>query len=238
MKQLLLIFSFLVLAVKSALAQTATFIFSQNGVAPIPAFNLGKPAGLVFFKTNLGKYLEFSPDVTFSLKDGRLWFSDMWLRGNIPLDSTGRWIATIGVDFPSYFGQPFTGQSGEKIDQILRYPTCQAKLRRTFKGGNTITFDYWYTQAIEAEYGVKGSYISLSCNWNKSLGADFSFNAIPNLFFLSYSDGTKGFASSVNATVSHNKTGLFIDVLGLTSLTAKKVNPAYSVSLGITRKLF
>lgn len=222
----------------TANAQTATFTFSQNGVAPIPAFTLGKPAGLVFFKTNLTKHLEFSPDVTFSLQDGRLWFSDLWFRYNFALDTANTWIATIGGDFPSYFGQPFTGARGENIDQILRYPTCQAKLRHLFKDGNFIAFDYWYTQAIEAEYGVKGSYISLSYNWTKPLGKDFSFNTIPNVFFLSYSDGTNGFVSSLDASVSHTKSGLFIDLLGLTTITANNVNPTWSVSLGITRKLF
>ena len=219
-------------------SQTTTVIFTNNGIAPIPAFTLGKPAGLAFVNANISKHIEIDPDVTFSLATGKLWFSDVWLKYSFWSDSTKKWLFTIGADFPSYFGQSYTDAAGKTIDQIVLYPTAQLKVKHTINKNLTATLDYWYTQATKIEYGTKGSYISLSTDWNKTLPKKvYSLELNPNVFYLTYSDGTKGLAGSFSVNLFHIKSGIFIGTQGLVPITVKSLKSTWNISVGLTRKL-
>lgn len=221
-------------------AQTVTAIVSNNGIAPIPAFSLNQPAAMVFLKTNITKNLEFSPDITFDLRNGKGWFADTWIRWNQSLDTLNKWIATVGFDW-SFFFQSY-GTNGDAITQTVRYPTYQAKLKFNQSKKNTFIFDYWYTYPAtsEKQYGVKGSYVSLMYSRTQEY-KKFTIGGNLNIFYISYSDGSKGFGSSYDGYVSHNKSGLFLGAQLIHSLspqssTNMKLN--WNVSLGITRKLF
>jgi len=218
-------------------SQTVTAIVTTNGISPIPAFTLSEPAGLIFVDTKLGKHFIFAPDITFSLKDGRLWFSDLWLKYELNLDLAKRWIAIVGIDCPAYIGQSTIDNNGKKISKAENYPTGQFCIKHRIGEKNTVIFDYWYLQAVDMTTGIKGSYISLSFNLVKEL-KQLSFISNPNVFYLNYSDGTKGFVGSINAILCHNKSGFFISTQGMTPITTDKIKAAWNISLGITKKLF
>lgn len=218
-------------------SQTVTVITTTNGIASIPAFTLGEPAVLVFLRTNISKHFSFSPDITFSMKDGSFWFSDLWLRYHTDLDSTKKWTVIVGVDYPSFIGGSATNTAGKKISTTSIYPTGQLCLERKVGKSNLLVLDYWYLKATDMTTGIKGSYLSLSFYYNKPL-KDFSFGLHPNLFYLNYSDGTKGFMGALDVKFSHNKSGLFFASQGISPLGADKVKSGWNLSLGITRKMF
>jgi len=233
-----IILSFFVLVTSVCCAQKATAIISSKGAAPIPSFSLGKPAALVFFNTKLSKNLEFSPDVAFDLESGKGWFLDTWLRWNQPLDSknidSARWIGTVGFDWSLFF-QKFSA-GFEDITQSVRYPTYQAKLQFLQSKKNTFTADMWYIYAVEKEYGVKGTYVSLCYNRNEER-KKVTFGGNTNTFYLSYSDGVRGLAGAYDVYLSHNKTGLFAGAQFIHSFTVEGMKPVFSMQFGITRKL-
>lgn len=225
-------------------AQTVTVIASNKGVAPIPAFSIEEPAVLLFFNTKLGeksiwKHIEFSPDIALN-SGNKLWFSDLWVKYNhwAKKDSLKNTVYTVGVDFPSLFGQQYILPSGEKINQLVTYFTVQGKVFRRINNNFSITFDYWYLQGTNMKYGVAGSYVSTSALWSKKINNFFTFFANPNVFYLDYTDGTKGFVSSLEFTVLHKKSGIFFKTLGLAPIVSKQVNSNWNISLGVTRKLF
>lgn len=216
-------------------AQTATIMASSKGIAPIPFFGLPDPAGMVFLKTNITKNLEFSPDATFNMRTGEGWFMDTWLRWNQPIDSAGKWIATVGFDWSLFFQEYSAG--GNRISQSVTYPTYQAKLRFIPNKKNAFKIDLWYTYPIQKEYGVKGTYVAFVYTRTQEMRT-FTLEGNCNIFSLNYSDGTVGCAASYDVACFHNKTGLFISSQFLHSLTVKNMVPSANVSLGITRKLF
>lgn len=234
MKKLLFVLALALCATKMH-GQTLTAVASTKGIAPIPAFNLPEPAGLIFLNTKITNNLEFSPDFTYSLKDGKGWFLDTWLRYNVTLDSAKRWVATAGYDW-SFFFQPYTA-NGEAITQTVRYPTYQARLKFIQNAESTFTFDYWYTYPIERAHGITGSYISIMYSRTKEL-QKVVLSSNPNLFYISYSDGTKGFLGSIDFSCAHKKSGLFVSTQLLKPITANNSRLVYNFSIGITRKLY
>jgi hypothetical protein len=243
MKKIIFFVTFLVIVIFSK-SQTVTVVAANKGVGPIPAFSIENPAVLLFFNTKLGEkgiweHIEFSPDIALN-SGSRLWFSDVWLRYNYygKNDTLKKTVYTVGVDFPSLFGQEYTLPTAEKINQLVTYFTVQGKIKRMVNKNLSLTLDYWYLRATNMKYGVAGSYISTSASWNKEVGKKFIFSANPNVFYLDYTDGTKGFVGSLGLTLAHKKSGLFIGTLGLTPITSKQVKSNWNVSLGITRKLF
>ncbi len=214
--------------------QTVTVIASTNGIAPIPSFNLNEPAALVFLNTNITKNLEFSPDFTYDLRNGKGWFLDTWLRWNQPLDSAKRWTATVGYDWSLFFQPLQTG--ADEVSQSVRYPTYQAKIKFIQNKQTAFTLDYWYTYAIEKAYGVKGIYLGFTYSKSKEL-EHFTLSSNPQVFFISYSDGAKGFSSSVDLSLAHKESGVFISSQAMKSISVPNLKFAWNLSLGITRKL-
>ncbi len=153
-------------------------------------------------------------------------------------DTLKKTVYTVGVDFPSLFGQSYTLPTGEIIDQTVVYYTIQGKIKRFVNKNLSFVLDYWYLRATDMKYGVAGSYISTSVVWDKNINKNLSFTGNPNIFYLGYTDGTKGFVGSLGLTVTHKRSGLFLGALGLTPIASKQVKSNWNVSLGISRKLF
>lgn len=231
-----LLFLLMVFVATLASGQEITVIATNNGIAPVPAFTLGKPAGLVLMRMNLTKHLEFAPDINFSLEDGKLWFADLWLKYSFNLDSAKKWTAVVGIDFPSQVGQAFTFD-GERIHQSVVYGILKSSLNYAINENNSVMLDYWYTYTSKLKYGVKGSYLSLLYTWKKPF-KKFTIASNLNLFYINYSDGAKGLSGSVTTKLTHTKTGLFISTQEMSPLIAQKVNTEWNVSFGITRKVF
>lgn len=242
MKKLLLLLVILVCAlqIKAQIrSQTVEISTTTNGIAPIPAFKLGEPAGLIFFNTSVGKHFIIAPDITFSLNDGKLWFSDVWVKYYWKLDSASRWTAILGADFPSFIGQATIDNHGQKITKAENYPTGEIAIKYMLKNWDNITLDYWYLQALNMKTGIKGSYLSLSYNFSKNIwGDNFSIDCSPNIFYLNYSDGTNGFACSIKTSISHSKTGLFISTQEMAPLTVNNTTACWNISAGIKVTIF
>jgi hypothetical protein len=222
-------------------AQTLTLIGTSNGISPIPLFSSGAPSVMVFVNTNLAETknkrfsLEYDPDFTYALPSGNGWFCDQWIKGNIWLGTSRRWQFTGGLDWSFIFTDIQSEE--EKISRTVRYPTFQLRSKFFQSKNNTFTLDYWYTYAIEKNAGVAGSYVSLAFGRQEDLNK-FSFATNPNVFYISYNDGTKGFAGSLDATIAHKKSGLFINAQMIEPFNATNSKFAWAVSIGISRKLF
>lgn len=231
---------FMVIIINTTSAQSnVTGVVTNNGIGLIPAFNLNNPAALVFAKLNISKHIEFSPDFAINIKDGKPWFGDLWLRYNQSLDTSNRWIATVGFDYSPYF-QPFE-KNGEEVTQCVIYLAYQAKMKFVQNKKNTFVLDYWYNCTVKRDipYGIKGSYLSLTYSREEPLKKFTLFGNV-NTFFISFSDKSKGIGVSYDASLAHKKSGLFIGTqlvhsVSPRSSTNMKIN--WSISLGINRNL-
>lgn len=236
MKRLIVVLC--VLSLSGYAQSNATFAITNNGIAPVPAFNLGRPSVSVFTEMKLSKNLSFCPDFALDATTGRGWYADTWIRWTQQLDSTGRWKAVVGFDW-SYYFQNFEVSTNKNITQTVMYPTYQAKLLFSPNDNNSITADCWYTYPIasEKQYGISGIYISTKYTNIKKISKAFNLVSGANLFYINYTDGSNGFASSYDANLIHNKSGLFVSPQILHSISPKEqtnVKFNWNISLGIT----
>jgi hypothetical protein len=226
--------------------QHMTLMGSNEGVAPISSFSVDEPVIMMFFKTNLAdsgfwSHIEVSPDV--AIKSGNeLWFTELWLRGNYwaKKDTLKKTVYTVGINFPSFFGQKYTLPTGEEINQVVTYYDLQAKVTRKLSKKLSLSFEYWYLRCTDMRYGVAGHYASINGLFTQQLdnGNNFVLSVNPNLFYLDLTNKTKGLVGSLGINIIHPKTGLFAGVMGITKVTSDQVARNGNVSLGITRKIF
>lgn len=216
--------------------QTLTAYATNNGMGTIPAFTLGKPAGLIFLTTNITPKLEFSPDFTFQLKDFKGWFLDAWLKWNQPLDKNKKWIATAGVDWSLFFRDvPLESGEGE-ISQSIRYPMLEGKLKYAPNAGSAFVFDYQYGWTMGKEYKDGGHYYSLQYQRDVDL-KQFVLSASLNTFYLDYCYDVKGFDAFFESTIGHKKSGLFAGLHLIQPITVKQTQFDWGVQVGIKRSL-
>jgi|GEM_PF-3792235 len=215
---------------------TMTAFVSSIGIAPIPAFSLDDATCMIISNFKHRRF-EFQYDYAYSLASdsfGKGWFSDMWFRYNQPMGK--QTTATVGFDWSMFYQNFDIPNSGNNIHQAVRYTTYQLKLNHLFKNSWRVTSDYWYTNPIEKEYGITGSYLGLTGNKFSSY-KNISMSYSTNLFGLNYDNGTKGVAIAYEVSLSHNKTGLFVGTKLMHTISVDGLPLAWNVSFGINKQL-
>lgn len=233
---ILLVFLFAVATTVNAQDKTTiTAIVASKGVGPIPSFSLDEPAVLVFSSMRVWKNLYYMPDVAFGLDGGgKGWFMDNWVKWVQPIDSLGRWSVSAGADWSLFF-QPYSGTNGSVISQVVRYPTFELAGKFAPDTTQAVSAAYWYTYAVEKDYGVAGHYVSIKYSKTWQLGKRFLFAGDVNPFWISFSDGARGVSVSGVATLADRLTGLFIATQAIVPTVATAGKLSGNVSMGITR---
>lgn len=231
MKKILLVM--FIATSSTAHAQTITATVTNFGMAPVPAFALKKPAAFFVYEGTLYKGKTFtlgvSPDLGINLTNGQGWFGDTWLSATKSLDTTGRFLASIAVNWSIIF----SNQNG--TTKSVPYPTERYRFQYIPDKKNLFDIEMWHTRAIPLKDGIRGSYISFQYTRSEKIHA-YTLGGNANLFHLDYSDGTKGFAGAMYVSVMH-KSGFFIGVKYMHTLNAVHVTHAQNVTIGYTRKL-
>ncbi|HTH93005.1 MAG TPA: hypothetical protein VL576_00805 [Candidatus Paceibacterota bacterium] len=235
MKKGFLTLIILVSIVSFAKAQSITAFVTSNGLAPVPAFKLGKPAAFLAFDGNIISTKRFSleanPDLGIDLTNGQGWFGDTWLQGNLKLDTAGRWIASAAIDWSLIFVQQANGKT-----MSVPYPTTKLQMRFTMDPKNAFDLESWYTKAIPLSDGIAGTYTSFQYTRSQQLGSTYTISATANLFYLDYSDGTQGFARSISASLTH-KSGVYVACQFTNDINAPHVTAVHAFTLGFTCKI-
>lgn len=220
----------------SANSQTIKAFVTNNGMGTIPAFTLGKPAGLVYMKGNITNHLEFAPNITFSLKNLKGWFLDAWLKWNQPLDKQKKWTATAGVDWSLIFRDVKIAGGEETISESVRYPMVEGKLQFLPDEKTSFVFDYQYGWTMGNEYKDGGHYYSLQYSKDVDVKKFLLSNSL-NMFYVDYCYDAKGFDVFFETAMEHKKTGLFIGAQIIQPITVKQTDFDYGITLGIRCKL-
>lgn len=234
MKKLFLLAAFAGITAFAKAQTTVTATVTTNGLAPVPAFKLGKPAAFFVFDTYLISTKRFSleaaPDLGINLTNGQGWFGDTWLQANNKLDSAGRWTLSSAFNWSLIFTRHPDGTTTS-----TPYPTGRLRLKFLMDRHNAFDFESWYTKAVPLRDGIQGNYTSFQYIRIQPLGT-FTASATLNLFHLQYSDGTKGFARALSGSIAH-KSGLFIATQFTNRINATHVKAVHNFTIGYTRKL-
>ncbi len=182
------------------MSASANISINSNGINPIPAFSLGKPAVLASVSITKGRF-SYDPGLAYGL-DAKPWYIDNWLHYLI----VNRKVFKLrtGINFSTFFSEKILPD--EKFLQAQRYLTGEIAGIFSLSERASITVLYWNDNG--QDHGtLTGGYYSISAEVNSvRLGDTFSLSASLQLFYLSYEGNNDGLFTSPR--IAFNETHL------------------------------
>jgi hypothetical protein len=171
---------------KNKLEPYLSFSLNSNGIAPIPAFSLDKPAIIANVGIAKGRF-SFDPGLAYSLQ-GKAWYIDSWLHYKIIMRP--KFELRLGLNF-STFCSGFS-VNGEKIQMAERYFTFSFTPTYKFSRVSSLSFDYWSDNGQE-KTSIKGHFFDLVYDRSEiSLGKKALMGINLMLFYINYSGNNDG----------------------------------------------
>jgi hypothetical protein len=173
---------------------------NNNGISPVPAFSLGKPALMTTFSIKKGRF-SFSPEYNMSW-DARPWVINEWFRYNIPHKKS---YYQIGANFSQFFIDKKDERS-QITTKMNRYIVGEAMFGTSFNEHLGIRLTYWISRSLDFDGVKQGHFIMASLPISK-LGASegLNLNLTPNLFYINNTIPFKGVFTSLIANVGYKK---------------------------------
>lgn len=168
---------------------------NNNGISPVPAFSLGKPALMTSFFIQKGGFT-FSPEFNYGL-DGKPWVVNQWLRYQ---KQHGRLLLRTGANMSLFFGRV---NSEVKLNQYL---ALEGFASYQMSANSSLNLLYWNSQGLDPAAVKSGHFLSLSASISKiPVTKALLLELRPNLFYLSNTIPFKGLFVSEITSISHKK---------------------------------
>lgn len=174
---------------------------TNNGISPVPAFSLGKPALLTTLHVQKGKFT-FSPEFNFDL-EAKPWSVNTWIRYQIIQKK--KWDFTLGNNFSLFFKKNNPALTKEEF-QLQRYQALEFNLGYHFTKMRGINLMYWRSQSLD-DVGIrKGLFLILICQISDFYnGKNISLGIRPSVFIIDNTAPFSGFFTSQISTVYFKK---------------------------------
>lgn len=168
---------------------------NNNGISPVPAFSLGKPALMTSFFVQKGGFT-FSPEFNYGL-DGKPWVVNQWLRFQ---KQHGRFLLRTGANMSLFFGRV---DSEIKLNQYL---ALEGFVSYRMSDRSSLNLLYWNSHGLDPMAVKSGHFLSLSANISKiPVTKTLLLELRPNLFYLQNTIPFKGLFVSAITSISHKK---------------------------------
>lgn len=178
---------------------------NSNGLAPIPAFSLGKPAIISSVNIAKGRF-SYDPVLAYSL-EMKPWFIDNWLHYKIVRKP--KFELKAGANFSTFCSG--LNVDGEEILKAERYFAFSISPTYKFSPVSSLTFDLWSDNGQE-KGSISGYYLSLAFDRSEiSIGDNLLFSANLMLFQLLYDGSNDGlfFSPSFSLSMRNTPAALF-----------------------------
>jgi hypothetical protein len=176
---------------------------NNNGISPVPAFSLGRPALMSTLAIKKGRFT-FNPEYNMSL-DVRPWVINEWFRYQIPKKNS---YYQFGFNFSQFFTQTEMMVNSEKqiSSNLTRYVTAEAMYGTKLSEHIGLRVTYWISGSLDFD-GVKQGHFLLASLPLTSLGGQegLNINVIPNLFYINNTIPFEGLFTSVIANLGYEK---------------------------------
>ena len=181
---------------KKELETQLTFSFHSNGIAPIPAFSLDRPALAVSGSVRKGRF-SYDPAFFYSL-EMKPWFMDNWL--HYRLVDRPKFEFMAGANFSAFCSG--LEIDGEEILQAERYFAFSLTGTYRFSPFSSLSLDYWSDNGQE-KGSLSGHFTALTFTRSElRLGNSARLYARLMLFYISYSGNNDGLFVSPILSVS------------------------------------
>lgn len=181
---------------KSPIQLSGNVQLTNNGISPVPAFALGKPALMTGFSIRKGNF-SFSPALNYGI-DGKPWVSNSWLRVQFPRK---KFTFRTGINWSLFFKRTNITENLQtfEVQRVNKYLEFEAATTYKISENSSIQALCWYTKGIDIDAVKYGYFYSLSANISKiRLSNSVKLALKPNLFYIDNSIPFKGlFASGI-----------------------------------------
>jgi len=201
---------------------------NSNGMAPIPAFSLGKPALIAAF-TLQKKRFSYDGQIAYGL-DLRPWIIDNWLHYRIICKP--KFELRTGVDFAMFFSE--IDEEDHKILQGQQYITFEIATIFKFSPRSILSLMYWSDNG--QDYGtISGGFYNIVYERTDiEIGNTILFAAALQLFYLEYTGNNDGLFISPRIAASVKKIPLSLFFQATQPLTTNvEPNPGFKWNAGL-----
>ena len=175
---------------------SGTLSLNLNGIAPIPAFALGKPAIIANASVQKGRF-SYDPQIAYGL-NFKPWIFDNWFHFN--LLKTSRFEIRSGIDISMFFSD-FESPEGIKL-QGQRYIALELSGKYKFSGKSSFELMFWWDNGIE-EGTISGYFLNLVYNISDiRLGKSLLMAIDVQTFGIDYTDNNDGIFLAPKLTLS------------------------------------
>ena len=168
---------------------------NNNGISPVPAFSLGRPALMTTFFIQKGGFI-FSPEFNYAL-DGKPWVVNQWIRYQKQHE---RFTFRTGINMSLFFSR---NETNMKLNQ---YMALEGFMGYRLSKKSSLNLLYWHSKGLDLTAVKSGHFLSLSASISKipvskSLYIDFR----PNVFYLTNKIPFKGVFVSAITSIANKK---------------------------------
>jgi hypothetical protein len=168
---------------------------NNNGISPVPAFSLGRPALMTTFFVRKGGF-SFSPEYNYAL-DGKPWVVNQWLRYQTQHQ---RFTFRTGANMSLFFSR---NQPNMKLNQYL---ALEGAMGYQLSKKSTLNLVYWYSKGLDETAVKSGHFVSLSASISKiPVSKSLFLELRPNVFYLTNKIPFKGLFVSAITSIAHKK---------------------------------
>jgi len=213
---------------KSPLQVSGMISLNSNGIAPIPAFALNKPA----FSANLSfrkNRFSYDPQLSYGL-NLKPWIIDNWF--HYKLIANPSFELRTGINVSMFFSEYNT--PNDKIWQGQRYTSFELAGFRKVTQGLTLGLMYWYDLGIEPET-ISGYFINFVADQSDiGIGKHLLLAANIQLFYIDYTDNNDGLFIAPKISFSLRKVPLSLFAQGIQALISNiSPYPSFQWNIGI-----
>ncbi len=199
----------------SKLKINGSFSINSNGIAPIPAFSLGKPAMIASFTLAKGRF-SYDPQIAYGF-NFRPWIIDNWVHYRLIYKPS--FELRTGMDFSMFFSEYEAAEDYRKL-QAQQYLTYELAVIYKFSPVSILSLMYWSDNGQDPGT-IKGSfYNAVYDRADMRIGKALILSASLQLFYIDYTGSNDGLFISPKVAGSAGKIPLSLFLQATQALTS------------------
>lgn len=209
---------------------SGTLSLNSNGIAPIPAFSLGKP--VVSANLSIAKNrFSYDPLLSYGL-DLKPWIIDNWF--HYLLVDKPKFELRTGLCISMFFSEYETSDPDDEIWQGQRYTTLELAMKYKISKTSSLSFMVWRDQGLDPGT-ITGFFINLEAEKSDiRLGKHFMMGLTLQVFNLEYTDRNDGIFISPKISCASTDVPAFIFFQAIQPLTYDmETEPEFQWNLGV-----
>ncbi len=196
-------------------------ILTNNGIDPVPAYTLDKPALMANVFMTKGNFI-FNPQFNVSVTDFKPWSQTNWLLYKINL-SENTWLR-VGGAYAFFYKRDninFPSRPNQLTQVVNQYLPTEISFNHKFSDNLILNIQNWYERGVEWDAVQWGDFFNIALSVkNIRLGDKLRFNFFPSTFIVKNALPFEGFYVAQTSS-------LFIEGIEL-GLIGQTVLPLYS----------